>query len=70
MIETKFKKHIVLDIFRIKSRYSMYLFSIFNLLCDVPKEGVLLRNVSPSLVLSDHFPGGGIFELGNRSVKE
>ena len=34
------------------------------------KEGVLLRNVSPSLVLSDHFPGGGILELGNRSGKE
>ena len=27
------------------------------------KEGVLLRNVSPSLVLCDHFPGGGILEL-------
>ena len=34
------------------------------------KEGVLLRNVSPSLVLCDHFPGGGILELGNRSGKE
>ena len=34
------------------------------------KEGVLLRNVSPSLVLSDHFPGGGILELGYRSGKE
>ena len=27
------------------------------------KEGVLLRNVSPSLVLCDHFPGGGILKL-------
>ena len=27
------------------------------------KEGVLLRNVSPSLVLCDHVPGGGILEL-------
>ena len=27
------------------------------------KEGILLRNVSPSLVLCDHFPGGGILEL-------
>ena len=27
------------------------------------KEGVLLRNVSPPSVLSDHFPGGGILEL-------
>ena len=34
------------------------------------KEGVLLRNVSASLVLSDHLPGGGILELGNRSGKE
>ena len=34
------------------------------------KEGILLRNVSPSLVLSVHFPGGGILELGNRSGKE
>ena len=34
------------------------------------KEGVLLRNVNPSLVLSVHFPGGGILELGNRSGKE
>ena len=34
------------------------------------KEGVLLRNVSASLVLSDLFPGGGILELGNRSGKE
>ena len=36
----------------------------------ITKEGVLLRNVSPSLVLSDHFSGGGILELGNRSGKE
>ena len=34
------------------------------------KEGVLLRNVNASLVLSDHFPAGGILELGNRSGKE
>ena len=34
------------------------------------KEGVLLRNVSASLVLSDRFPGGGILELGNRFGKE
>ena len=34
------------------------------------KEGILLRNVNASLVLSDHFPGGGILELGNRSGKE
>ena len=30
---------------------------------DLCKEGVLLRNVSPSLVLYDHFPGVGILEL-------
>ena len=29
----------------------------------VAKEGVLLRNVRPSLVLSDHFPGGGILKI-------
>ena len=29
----------------------------------IPKEGVLLRNVSPSLVLCDHFPDGEILEL-------
>ena len=34
------------------------------------KEGVLLRNVSPSLVLCDHFPGGGILELQNGSSWE
>ena len=37
---------------------------------SIDKEGVLLRNVSPSLVLSDHFPGGGILELQCRSGKE
>ena len=34
------------------------------------KEGVGLRNISASLVLSDQFPGGGILELGNKSGKE
>ena len=34
------------------------------------KEGVLLRNVSPSLVLCDHFPGGGILELQTGSSWE
>ena len=34
------------------------------------KEGVLLRNVSPSLVLCDHFPGGGILELQTGSSSE
>ena len=34
------------------------------------KEGVCLRNISASLVLSDHFPGGGILELRNRSGEE
>ena len=34
------------------------------------KEGILLRNVSTSLVLSDHFLAGGILELGNKSGKE
>ena len=37
---------------------------------SLDKEGILLRNVSASFVLSDHFPGGGILELGNRSGKE
>ena len=34
------------------------------------KEGVLLRKVSPSLVLCDHFPGGGILELPTGSSWE
>ena len=34
------------------------------------KEGVLLRNFSPSLVLCDHFPGGGILELQTGSSWE
>ena len=34
------------------------------------KEGVLLRNVSPSLVLCDHFPGGGKLELQTGSSWE
>ena len=34
------------------------------------KEGVLLRNVSPSLVLCVHFPGGGILELQTGSSWE
>ena len=34
----------------------------------VSKEGVLIRNVSPSLGLSDHFPGCGI--LNYRSDRD
>ena len=34
------------------------------------KESVLLRNVSPFLVLSDLFPGGGILELQTGSSWE
>ena len=34
------------------------------------KEGIVLRNGSASLVLSVHFHGGGIHQLGNRSGKE
>ena len=34
------------------------------------EEGVLLRNDSPSLVLSDHFPGVRILELQCRSGQE
>ena len=36
--------------------------------CTNSKEGV--RNISAFMVLSDHFPGGGILELGNRSGEE
>ena len=36
----------------------------------VTKEGVLLRNVRPSLVLCDHFPGGGILEVQTGSSWE
>ena len=36
----------------------------------ISKEGVLLRNVSPSLVLCGHFPGGGILELQTGSSWE
>ena len=35
---------------------------------DIIKEGVLLRNVSPSSGLSDHFPGCGI--LNYRSDRD
>ena len=37
MIETKFKKHIIVDILRIRFRFSIYLFSFFVVvvLCDM-----------------------------------
>ena len=34
------------------------------------KEGVLLRIMSPSLVLFNHFPGGGVLELQTGSSWE
>ena len=55
--------------------FGIFIFSIACLLLTrektcltYTKEGVLLRNVSPSLSLSDHFPGCGI--LNYRSDRD
>ena len=60
------ENEILLSYFGLKEKSTFSL----NAMVAYIKEGVLLRNISPSLVLSDHFPGGGIVELGNRSGKE
>ena len=46
-METKFKKHIVLDILRIRSRYSTIYFQFIIFLCDVPTLKKIVSGGAP-----------------------
>ena len=61
MINTYFFLH-----FRYLSNLHKY---TYNLVFIDTKEGVLLTNLSPPVVLFDRFPGGGILELRHRLGK-